>query len=57
MAFSVDEITIVTTTDNKYLELLPEGAGEEAFLTNPELQHTMLGQEVIYHFVDNLTTL
>ena len=50
--FSVDEITIVTTTDDKYLELLPEGTGEEAFLTNAELQHTMLGQEVINERLD-----
>ena len=52
MDLSVDEVTIVTTTDDKYLELLPEGKGEEAFLTNAELQHTMLGQEVINQRLD-----
>ena len=51
LALSVDEITIVTSTDEAYLDLLPEGIGEEAYLTNAELQHTMLGQEVINHYI------
>ena len=42
----------MTTTDDKYLKLLPDGIGEEAFLTNAELQHTMLGQEIIGERID-----
>ena len=42
----------MTTTDDMYLKLLPDGIGEEAFLTTAELQHTMLGQEIIGERID-----